>query len=106
MSSSAATLSSRHSSDHVPSTKPGARNASIGGRFSFAPYSTVRTFSHACSICIGPAVEGSQPSQPSAQKYSPASTVSVPSERAPATTRWIVALRLPATMFSSRRFIA
>ena len=35
-----ASLSSRHSSAHVPSTKPGARNAAIGGRFSFAPYST------------------------------------------------------------------
>jgi hypothetical protein len=30
----------------------------------------------------------------------------VPSERAPAVTRWIVALRLPAIMFSSRLFIA
>ena len=32
----AASSSSRHSSANVPSTKPGARNAAIGGRFSFA----------------------------------------------------------------------
>jgi hypothetical protein len=42
-----ASSSSRHSSPNVPSTKPGARNAFIGGVFSFAAYSTVRTLSHA-----------------------------------------------------------
>src|ERR671923_29753 len=46
-SSRAASSSRRHSRPKVPSTKPGARKAAIGGRLSFAPYSTVRTFSHA-----------------------------------------------------------
>ena len=34
-----------HSSPNVPSTKPGARNAFIGGVLSLAGESTVRTFS-------------------------------------------------------------
>jgi hypothetical protein len=34
---------------------------------------------------------------------SPPSAVSVPSERAPATSRWIVEFRFPAARFSSRR---
>src|SRR6059058_5561667 len=38
--------------------------------------------------------------------YSPESAVSVPSERAPATRRWIVELRLPLARFSSRRVSA
>jgi hypothetical protein len=47
MPSFAASSSSADSSPKVPSTKPGARNAFIGGRFSFAPRTTVRTFSQA-----------------------------------------------------------
>ena len=61
MSSFAASSSSRHSSPNVPSTKPGARNAAIGGRFSFAGYWTVRTLSHAYSIFIGPSVDADHP---------------------------------------------
>src|SRR5436190_1310181 len=57
MSSFAASSSSRHSSANVPSTKPGARNAAIGGRFSLVGFCTVRTFSHAYSIFIGPSVD-------------------------------------------------
>ena len=37
---------------------------------------------------------------------SPSSAVSVPSARAPARSFWIVALRLPASRFSSRRVSA
>jgi hypothetical protein len=37
---------------------------------------------------------------------SPPSAVSVPSDRAAAVTRWIVAFRLPPVTFSSRRVIA
>jgi hypothetical protein len=36
-----------HSSPNVPSTKPGARNAFMGGVFTFAPCVTVRTFGQA-----------------------------------------------------------
>ena len=71
-----------HSSPNVPSTNPGARKAAIGGVLTFAPYSTVSTFSHAYSIFIGLAVPGIQPSQPSEQTYSPRIAVSVPSARA------------------------
>ena len=79
----------------MPSTKPGARKAALGGVFSFAPYSTVRTFGHAYSISIGPEVLAEKPLKPTALTKSPPSAVSVPSARAPATRRWIVPLRLP-----------
>src|SRR5207244_11613038 len=89
-----------------PSTNPGARNAFIGGVFTFAPWTTVLTFGHAYSIRIGPSVPAFQPDQPTALTNSPFNAVSVPSERAPATSRWIVAVRLPAAVFSSRRVSA
>jgi len=66
----------------------------------------VRTFSQAYSISIGPKVGALKPAQPIAFTYSPSSATSVPSERAPARSRWIVALRLPAARFSSRRVSA
>ena len=55
-----------HSSPNVPSTKPGARNAFIGGVLIFAVCRVVRTLSHAYSIFIGPSVDADQPPQPSA----------------------------------------
>ena len=103
MSSLAASSSIRHSRPNVPSTKPGARNAFIGGVFSFAPYMTVRTLSHAYSICIGPSVIAVQPDQPTAFVNSPARATIVPSLVAPTVSFWMVALRFPAAVFSSRR---
>jgi hypothetical protein len=67
---------------------------------------TVRTLSHAYSICIGPSVVIDQPEKPIALTNSPPSAVSVPSALAPTVSRWMVALRLPAAMFSSRRVSA
>src|ERR1051326_8803328 len=102
MSSAAASRSIRHSSPNVPSTKPAARNAFIGGVLILAVWRTVRTLSHAYSIFSGPYVDAGQPPQPSAFTYSPPSATMVPSLRAAAVSRWIVALRLPAATFSSR----
>ena len=47
-----------------------------------------------------------QPDQPTAFVNSPSSATIVPSVRAPARSRWIVALRLPAAVCSSRRVSA
>ncbi len=47
MSSLAASTSSSDSSPNVPSTKPGARNAFIGGWLIFAAQVVVLTFSQA-----------------------------------------------------------
>ena len=55
---------------------------------------------------MGPSVDDDQPLQPTAFTKSPPSAVSVPSLRAPIVSRWIVALRLPALTFSSRRVSA
>ena len=51
----------------------------------------------------GPAVGGSQPSQPRRQSYSASIAVKVPSERAPSRSFWMVGFRLPELTFSSRR---
>jgi hypothetical protein len=51
-------------------------------------------------------VEAFQPDQPTEFVNSPSSAVIVPSLRAPARSRWIVAFRLPADVFSSRRVSA
>ena len=71
-----------------------------------AGYWTVRTFSHAYSIFIGPSVDADQPEKPIALTKSPPSAVSVPSDFAPTVSRWMVAFRLPVAMFSSRRVSA
>jgi hypothetical protein len=72
----------------------------------FAPYVTVRTFSQSYSIRIGPSVEAFQPDQPTEFVNSPSNATIVPSLREPARSRWIVALRLPADVCSSRRVSA
>jgi hypothetical protein len=51
-------------------------------------------------------VPDDHPPQPTAFTKSPPSAVSVPSLRAPTVSRWIVAFRLPAAVFSSRRVSA
>ena len=66
----------------------------------------LRVFGHAYSICSGPSVPAVQPDQPTAFTNSPPRAVSVPSDFAPTVSFWIVALRLPAAMFSSRRVSA
>src|SRR5207302_4708829 len=86
--------------------KPGARKAALGGVFSLAPCETLRTFGQAYSISIGPEVIGDQAAQPTALTNSPPSATSVPTERAPTVSLWIVALLLPAAMFYSRRVSA
>jgi len=55
---------------------------------------------------MGPSVEDDQPLKPIAFTNSPPSAVRVPSARAAAVIRWIVAFRLPAATFSSRRVSA
>jgi hypothetical protein len=71
-----------------------------------AGYCTVRTLSQAYSIFIGPSVVADQPERPMALMKSPPSATSVPSDLAAAVRRWMVALRFPAAMFSSRRVSA
>jgi hypothetical protein len=51
-------------------------------------------------------VVADQPEWPTALTKSPPSATSVPSAVAPADSLWIVALRLPAATFSSRRVSA
>ena len=101
---SAASSSSRHSSaeralDEAGRAEGGASAACSASR---RTRSCARSGRRRASAS-GPAVRrrASRP-QPTALTKSPPSAVSVPSARAPATSRWIVALRLPASRFSSR----